>query len=267
MRHPASARRRHHLRLRRADHAGQHPRLPGAVGAAHPRLGGAVPRRTPAADRARPDKPDQALFGVVQGAQYEDLRREAARGLVGHRRRRRPRLRRLRHRRRAGEAEPGDHRRLGHRRAARRQAAAPAGHQRTRRPVRRRRGGRRHVRLRVAVAGRPQRRGVLGDRSLQHHRRPLPPRLHADRRRCDCYTCAHYTRAYLHHLFKAQGDPGRRRCARSTTSASSSGWSTRSATPSIRRRVEFDELREHVWAATTATRSDLQARCVLTRAQ
>jgi queuine tRNA-ribosyltransferase len=29
----------------------------------------------------RPDKPAQALFGVVQGAQYEDLRRAAARGL------------------------------------------------------------------------------------------------------------------------------------------------------------------------------------------
>jgi queuine tRNA-ribosyltransferase len=21
---------------------------------------------------------------------------------------------------------------------------------------------------------------------------------------CDCYTCAHYTRAYIHHLFKAK---------------------------------------------------------------
>ncbi|MBV8965870.1 MAG: tRNA-guanine transglycosylase, partial [Mycobacteriaceae bacterium] len=30
----------------------------------------------------RPDKPAQALFGVVQGAQYEDLRRGAARGLT-----------------------------------------------------------------------------------------------------------------------------------------------------------------------------------------
>jgi queuine tRNA-ribosyltransferase len=29
-----------------------------------------------------PDKPAQALFGVVQGAQYEDLRRQAARGLT-----------------------------------------------------------------------------------------------------------------------------------------------------------------------------------------
>ncbi|MBN9643723.1 tRNA guanosine(34) transglycosylase Tgt [Corynebacterium mendelii] len=31
---------------------------------------------------ARPDKPKQSLWGVVQGAQYEDLRRRAARGLV-----------------------------------------------------------------------------------------------------------------------------------------------------------------------------------------
>ena len=31
----------------------------------------------------RADKPAQALFGVVQGAQYEDLRRQATRGLVG----------------------------------------------------------------------------------------------------------------------------------------------------------------------------------------
>lgn len=31
----------------------------------------------------RSDKPAQALFGVVQGAQHEDLRRAAARGLVG----------------------------------------------------------------------------------------------------------------------------------------------------------------------------------------
>ena len=30
----------------------------------------------------RPDRPRQALFGVVQGAQYEDLRRQAARGLA-----------------------------------------------------------------------------------------------------------------------------------------------------------------------------------------
>ena len=37
--------------------------------------------------RERPGKPYQALFGVVQGAQYEDLRREATRGLVAHRRR------------------------------------------------------------------------------------------------------------------------------------------------------------------------------------
>ena len=32
------------------------------------------------------------------------------------------------------------------------------------------------------------------------HRRAFEP-IEAD---CDCYTCAHYTRAYLHHLFKAK---------------------------------------------------------------
>ena len=48
---------------------------------------------------AHPDRPPQALFGVVQGAQYEDLRR--------------PWFRRLWNRRRAGKAEPGHHRRLG----------------------------------------------------------------------------------------------------------------------------------------------------------
>ena len=32
---------------------------------------------------ARAHKPAQALFGVVQGAQYEDLRRQASRDLVG----------------------------------------------------------------------------------------------------------------------------------------------------------------------------------------
>lgn len=33
--------------------------------------------------QARPERASQALFGVVQGAQYEDLRRQAARGLEG----------------------------------------------------------------------------------------------------------------------------------------------------------------------------------------
>src|SRR5699024_6549533 len=33
-------------------------------------------------DMASPGRPRQALFGVVQGAQYEDLRRKAARGLA-----------------------------------------------------------------------------------------------------------------------------------------------------------------------------------------
>ena len=45
---------------------------------------------------------------------------------------------------------------------------------------------------------------------------------------CDCYTCAHYTRAYVHHLFKAK-EMVASTLARSTTSATSSGSSTGSA--------------------------------------
>ena len=98
----------------------------------------------------------------------------------------------------------------------------------SRRPVRR--GGRRcrHLRLRVAVAGRPQRRGVLGDRAVQHHRRAPQTRLHPIDAECDCYTCANYTRALPAPPVQGQGDPGPR-CAPSTTSGSSSGSSTGSA--------------------------------------
>ena len=128
-RHPAPARRGHHLRVRRTDHAGQHPRLPGAVGAAHPRLGGAVLIEHRRLAQAHPERPPQALFGVVQGAQYEDLRRQGHTRADLDRRRRRAWFRWLRHRRSAGEAEPGHHRRLGQQRAARRQAAPPAGNQ------------------------------------------------------------------------------------------------------------------------------------------
>ena len=158
-------------------------------------------------------------------------------------------LRRLRHRRGAGEAEPGDHRRLGHQRTARRQAAPPAGHQRARRPVRGRRGGRRHLRLRVAVPGRPQRGGVLGDRAVQHHRRPVPARLHARSTpnvtatpapttpAPTCITCSRPRRCW---------PP---RCARSTTSASSSGSSTRSVTRS--RQADSTSCARTCWVAIT----------------
>ena len=169
-RHPASTRCRHHLRVRRTDHSGEYPWLPGDFGAAHPRLGGALPGRAPAALRCGPDQPYQALFGVVQGAQYEDLRRRPPAELVSLVDDDGRGLRRLRHRRSAGEAEPRHHRPLGVPATSRRQAAASARHQRARRPVHGRRERRRHVRLRFAVPGGPQRGDVFGDRPVQPHR-------------------------------------------------------------------------------------------------
>ena len=182
----------------------------------------------------------QALPGAVRRRAGRAVRGPAhAGGARAHRDRRRDgaRLRRLRHRRGAGEAEPGDHRRLGHRRTARRQAAAPARHQRARRPVRRRRSGRGHVRLRVAVPGGAQRRGLLGDRPLQHHRRPLPARLHARSTPNATATPAPTTPAPTSTICSRRRRCWPRRCARSTTSASSSGSSTRSARPIVAGRV------------------------------
>ena len=113
------------------------------------------------------------------------------------------RVRRVRHRRGAGETESGDHRRLG-------QQELPADKPRHLLGISEPddlfdgRRGCRHLRLRVAVPGGPQRRGVLVDRALQHHQGPLPARLRPVDAACDCYTCTHYTRAKLHHLFKSR---------------------------------------------------------------
>ncbi len=98
----------------------------------------------------RVGKPYQALFGgVLQGAQYEDLRRKAARDLgamdfdgfgIGG----------------ALEKENlGTIVGVGLRGTARGQAAPPARHLRTRRLLQRDRRRRGHLRLRPAVPGRP----------------------------------------------------------------------------------------------------------------
>ena len=140
-----------------------------------------------------------------------------------------------------------------HRRAARRQAAAPAGHQRARRPVRRDRGRRRHLRLRVPVAGGAQRRGVLGrpagttspPRATGATSRRSTPNATATPARTTpgptCTTCSRPRRCWP------------RRCARSTTSASSIRL-----VDQIRAAItagEFDELREHVLGRYYSTRA------------
>jgi queuine tRNA-ribosyltransferase len=124
----------------------------------------------------RSGKPAQALFGVVQGAQYEDLRRQATRDLVGI----------------VDENGRGfDGFGIGG--ALEKQNLdtivswvideLPDDKQRTRRSVRRDRRGCGHLRLRFAVAGGAQRGAVFGHRAVQHHRGALQTRFQPDRRR------------------------------------------------------------------------------------
>ncbi len=152
---------------------------------------------------ARSDKPYQALFGVVQGAQYEDLRRHASRGLaelevegqafdgfgiggalekenlgtiVGWCTEELP-FDKPRHL--LGISEPDDF-----------FAAIAAGADT----------------FDCVMPSRVARNAALYTRdgrfnvNTAKHRRAFEP-IEDD---CDCYTCAHYTRAYLHHLFKAK---------------------------------------------------------------
>jgi queuine tRNA-ribosyltransferase len=151
----------------------------------------------------RGDRPYQALFAVVQGAQYEDLRRKAARdlqslsiedtdfdgyGIGGALEKQRlgtivgwvsSELPESKPRHLLGISEPDDFFTavengadtfdcVSPSRVARNAAVyTPAG------------------RFNVTTAG--ARRSFV----------PIDEE-------CDCYTCAHYTRAYLHHLFKAK---------------------------------------------------------------
>ena len=153
--------------------------------------------------RTRGDKPYQALFGVVQGAQYEDLRRQAARDLaalevggasfdgfgiggalekenlgtiVGWVADELP-FDKPRHL--LGISEPDDF-----------FAAVAAGADT----------------FDCVMPSRVARNAALYTRdgrfnvNTAANRRAFGP----IERGCDCYTCAHYTRAYLHHLFKAK---------------------------------------------------------------
>lgn len=154
--------------------------------------------------RERADKPYQALFGVVQGAQYEDLRRQAARGLeslagpsgrgfdgygIGGALEKQnlgtivgwvtSELPEHKPRHLLGISEPDD---------LFAAVAAGAGTFDCVSPSR--------VARNAAVYTRDGRVNITGAR----YRRDFTP-IDAE---CDCYTCAHYTRAYMHHLFKAK---------------------------------------------------------------
>ncbi|WP_374159996.1 tRNA guanosine(34) transglycosylase Tgt [Mycobacterium sp. G7A2] len=146
----------------------------------------------------RSDKPPQALFGVVQGAQYEDLRRQAARGLAGlgfdgfgiGGALEKQNLATIvgwvsselpadKPRHLLGISEPDDLFAAVAAGADTFDCVSPS-----------------RVARNAAVYSPTGRFNITGSR----YRRDFTP---IDEE-CDCYTCANYTRAYLHHLFKAK---------------------------------------------------------------
>ena len=153
---------------------------------------------------ANPDKPPQALFGVVQGAQYEDLRRQATRGLtqivgddgigfdgygIGGALEKQnlativgwvtSELPDDKPRHLLGISEPDDLFDAVAAGADTFDCVSPS-----------------RVARNAAVYSSGGRFNVTNAR----YRRDFTP-IDAE---CDCYTCANYTRAYLHHLFKAK---------------------------------------------------------------
>lgn len=153
--------------------------------------------------QSRPDKPYQALFGVVQGAQYEDLRRQASRGLaeleVDGRRfdgfgiggaLEKENLGRIvswcstelpedKPRHLLGISEPNDFFAAIEAGADTFDCVNPS---------------------RVARTGAIYTADGRYNVTTARNRRSFASLEDG----CDCYTCAHYTRAYLHHLFKAK---------------------------------------------------------------
>lgn len=192
---------------------------------------------------ARPDKPRQALFGVVQGAQYEDLRRAATRGLMsildedGHGfdgygiggALEKQNLATIvgwvtselpadKPRHLLGISEPDDLFAAVAAGADTFDCVSPS-----------------RVARNAAVYSVNGRYNITGAR----YRRDFSP-IDAE---CDCYTCAHYTRAYIHHLFKAK------EILASTLCTIHNERFTIRLVDQIRDAItagEFDELREHV---------------------
>jgi len=163
-------------------------------------------RRLSAASRLSSEvsKPPQALFGVVQGAHYEDLRRQACRGLesivddegrgfdgygIGGALEKQnlativgwctEELPDSKPRHLLGISEPDDLFAAIAAGADTFDCVSPS-----------------RVARNAALYSPDGRFNITGAR----YRRDFTP-VDPD---CDCYTCAHYTRAYLHHLFKAK---------------------------------------------------------------
>lgn len=155
-----------------------------------------------------PERPRQALFGVVQGAQYEDLRRQAARGLAGIGEQEGPaaglsfdgfgiggalekqnlativgwvssELPRDKPRHMLGISEPDDLFAAVAAGADTFDCVSPS-----------------RVARNAAIYTATGRYNITGARYKRDFT-PLDPE-------CDCYTCANYSRAYIRHLFKAK---------------------------------------------------------------
>jgi queuine tRNA-ribosyltransferase len=191
----------------------------------------------------RADKPSQALFGVVQGAQYEDLRRQATRGLVsivdsegrgfdgygigGALEKQNlativgwvtDELPDDKPRHLLGISEPDDLFAAVAAGADTFDCVSPS-----------------RVARNAAVYSATGRYNITGAR----YKRDFTP-IDAE---CDCYTCANYTRAYIHHLFKAK------EMLSSTLCTIHNERFVIRLVDQIRAAItagEFDELREHV---------------------
>lgn len=153
--------------------------------------------------RERSHRPYQALFGVVQGAQYEDLRRQAARGLV--------------------DLEVDGQRFDGYGIGGaieKENLGAIVGWVTDELPDDKPRhllGISEPDDLFAAIEAGADTFDCVSPSRVARNSAVYTPSgrtnlLRADNRRCfepivdgcDCYTCQHYTRAYLHHLFKAK---------------------------------------------------------------
>lgn len=191
----------------------------------------------------RPERPSQALFGVVQGAQYEDLRRQAARdletivdengcgfdgyGIGGALEKQNlativgwcvDELPDTKPRHLLGISEPDDLFAAIAAGADTFDCVSPS-----------------RVARNAALYSKTGRFNI----TVAKHRRDFNP-IDAE---CDCYTCAHYTRAYLHHLFKAKEILAATLCTiHNERFIIRLVDQIRAAIPA----GEFDELRDHV---------------------
>ena len=196
---------------------------------------------------SRPGRSTQALFGVVQGAQYEDLRRAAARGLrsldfdgfgIGGALEKQnlatiigwvtSELPEEKPRHLLGISEPDDLFAAVAAGADTFDCVSPS-----------------RVARNAAVYSSTGRFNITGSRYRRDFT-PIDPE-------CDCYTCVHYTRAYLHHLHKSKEI-----LAATLTTIHNLRFVIR-LLDQIRESIyqgRFDDLREHVLGRYYSTRAE-----------